>query len=1297
MLKRRKIAITAVLLMILYCMLFSGLTSYADEATNDPIITEAGELTIVATRNDFKIPSVVNGITVKKIVKVYALTGITVTSVEIPDTVQEIGNGAFQDTKNSITDGYISLETIKIPSTVRIIGDYAFSDNKIAELTIPASVKKIGQAAFSKNSIETLKFLGTVDEMGDSVFASNMIKNVELPNKLKVVPSTLFADNKLESVIIPDGVEEIGYCAFASNKNNLTDVKVPSSVKKIENYAFGGVNKIKSTTILNAKAEIGEKCFYTGITNNNASSNIPNIEKLYGYKWSTTEEYATKNNIPFEPLTDIEIKGIKYKIDYNTKKLTITGITSKADIEKNYPYGLSISETVDIGNEKCTVSAIADEALKDLPVKKILMPDTIETIGKKAFANNKITEMVLSEKLSSIGDNAFENCTQLDWIYIPKSVKTIGQSLFQNNTIVKVYCYSDSVAKTSAENAGRPIYEVDKPYPGEGTGDFAANGICYQLNKTDKTAVATGMKDEITRKILGNLKDVVIPKQIRVGYQRYEVTGVGANAINDKLIETVTIEDGVKQIGLKAFKGCSNLKKIDIPSSITYLDIQAFEDCDSLQEQEINIAEGGDYIYEDSILYRRDESGDYSRLCGWLLPCNDVTDFETYKYSSIESRAFSNCKALKSVRISEMLSNISNDAFEGIKEQVVIIGMQDSPAYVYADKHGIKFECLGFSYFNEDPFWGKYSYNFTNSAEHFLHGYYIGFLRHYVADSVFDRADGYYGEWEGACFGMAATAKLFYDGLLTPSLWDYRTGSYEEDIIDYKVFDLKEPSLNSRLEYLINFYQIFNWQLDDKEGSGAVFKPIVRNANAEGLLRELSEGTENSYLCMLGYNHTVLILDKPQLLSEEFKKEHGSEFSEYKYRIEIYNPDSLYREYIYIKEDLETMTIGDISTVNKYNNTYMIANLYWVDTDNVWTVESLIEDNRKICFTPGEASIWIKMTEPGKVDLFLINFGDITVNDPIPYSKYFIIDNYEREDMNYYTEKVGHPMQSNSNIKNETEGYSITEVRVKDDGIYKVENEDKTKPLDVDILYKDSYMRVKTGAGGTAIFENKKSVTITNPSGEDFEARLTLNEEFVTLPWYAVNVSGKDATELKIEMTEDGAVVSGDNLKDITVKASNTDETVELNVSTKRNTVLIKSNTDETKLVAYIDKDGDGDFETPLEFIEEQNLAVDDEDENSDEENNEDENSTDEKNEGENYTEENSEEENVNEENIQKEEKENSQESEEDKPSIAKSTKIVKNVQTGDNMLFVISVLVLAVVSMAIVELKYKRNNKIKF
>ena len=127
----------------------------------------------------------------------YAFASCYITSVEIPDSVTSIGNGAFL-----MCSG---LTSIDIPDSVTSIGGNAFeSCTSLTSVTIPGSVTSIGNYAFSYCT-------------------------------------------DLTSVDIPDGVTSIGNRAF-SECYNLTSVTIPGSVTSIGDYAFEICTSLSSIT-----------------------------------------------------------------------------------------------------------------------------------------------------------------------------------------------------------------------------------------------------------------------------------------------------------------------------------------------------------------------------------------------------------------------------------------------------------------------------------------------------------------------------------------------------------------------------------------------------------------------------------------------------------------------------------------------------------------------------------------------------------------------------------------------------------------------------------------------------------------------------------------------------------------------------------------------------------------------------------------------------------------------------------------------------------------------------------------
>ena len=85
-------------------------------------------------------------------------------SVVIPDSIENIGEGAFQ--RNN-------LSHVVLPDSVSRINDYAFADNALECVHIPDSVLEIGEEAFSNNALTSLTIPQTVTYLGENAFLNN--------------------------------------------------------------------------------------------------------------------------------------------------------------------------------------------------------------------------------------------------------------------------------------------------------------------------------------------------------------------------------------------------------------------------------------------------------------------------------------------------------------------------------------------------------------------------------------------------------------------------------------------------------------------------------------------------------------------------------------------------------------------------------------------------------------------------------------------------------------------------------------------------------------------------------------------------------------------------------------------------------------------------------------------------------------------------------------------------------------------------------------------------------------------
>ena len=127
-----------------------------------------------------------------------------------------------------------------------------------------------------------------------------------------------------------------------------------------------------------------------------------------------------------------------------------------------------------------------------------------------------------------------------------------------------------------------------------------------------------------------------------------EVTSIGERAFRGcSNLKRITIPDSVTNIGERAFDGCSNLKRITIPDSVTSIGKDAFSSCSSLTS--INIPDGVTSIGQYAFSY-----------------CSSLTSVTIgNSVTSIGDSAFDGCSSLTSISIPDSVTSIGRSAFSG--------------------------------------------------------------------------------------------------------------------------------------------------------------------------------------------------------------------------------------------------------------------------------------------------------------------------------------------------------------------------------------------------------------------------------------------------------------------------------------------------------------------------------------------------------------------------------------------------------------------------------------------------------
>lgn len=532
---------------------------------------------------------------------------IDLRSIAIPDSVTSIGRSAFNGcvdlTSVTIGNGVTSigssafagcsgLTCIAIPDSVTSIGDWAFSRcSGLTSIVIPDNVVDIGFGAFSDCSgLTSVTIPDSVTSIGIMAFEDcNKIEDVfyqgDINKWLKIATridisvivdklhfSTLPKDGNL---VIEDGITEIGAYAL-SGIQELESVTIPNSVTTIGSSAFEGCENLISITIPDSVTTIGADAFSGcfALTNIIIPEGVIIIE---GGVFS------------FSGLTDVTIPG------------SVTSICAGAF------FGTSLKDIVFKGAIQQWNAIEKDEGWdKNTHEYKVYCNDGV--LGKNnRFSITKdgivaiqtgiseITHCMLKDLLSiksveipkgvtSIGWGAFSGCSGLISVSIPDSVTSIGNNAFSGCSGLISVTIPDSVTSIgrSAFSGCSGLTSITIPFVGEkmdGTGETSFDHI-FGIGVPDslKEVVITGGASIGDWAFSGcsGLKSITIPDS---------VTSIGEYAFSGcSGLKSVSIPDGVTSIGRSAFNGCIDLTSVTIPDSVTSIGDWAFDECSGLTD-----------------------------------------------------------------------------------------------------------------------------------------------------------------------------------------------------------------------------------------------------------------------------------------------------------------------------------------------------------------------------------------------------------------------------------------------------------------------------------------------------------------------------------------------------------------------------------------------------------------------------------------------------------------------------------------------------------------------------------------
>ncbi|MDO4870139.1 MAG: leucine-rich repeat protein [Bacillota bacterium] len=613
--------------------------------------------------------------------------------VVIGEGITKIGSYSFSNAT--------SIKEIELPQTLQSIGNYAFQYTEIDKFFLPRGISYLGKNAFSDLNNEYYTIYVLSDTYALEYVKKNDLNYVELQSGL----SGEFGEGLHWT--LDEGTLTI------SGQGPLPEFKENKDGELVTPWKSCSDQLIR-VVIEDGITHISDQLF----------RNIPIREvEFKGTSLRSIGEYAFDDTA----ITSLELpEGLESIGDGAFRYTRLQSVTLPDSIRHLSPYCFSAIKELENIQLTPTMETIPEGAFQEAgALKEVVIPEGITTVGYQAFEDcYELESVTLPQSLKTIDDYAFTNCGALKKLDLPPALEKLGYeslngcSLEEVNGLENVdYVGRNALGKGGfAENyltpendmiiIGKTLYsytgsagEFNVPEGIAAIGDMAFANVGPKAENEDIEETTNAQVTKVTIpdsvKFIGkgafagctNMEGIVLPD----GSTQIENHGFQ----NCKNLKDIDLPDALEYLGEYAFFGCGSLTSIDLPAGIKGLEPDVFEDCSKLTE--VHVTTPLDYIYSDAFAGTGISelplvSEKYNQICNRTFSdCKNLNNIVIPpSVESIEEMAFSGCKNLKTVTILDNVKVIERWAFDK-KTLRTIKGFAGTAAEKYAKKNKIKF------------------------------------------------------------------------------------------------------------------------------------------------------------------------------------------------------------------------------------------------------------------------------------------------------------------------------------------------------------------------------------------------------------------------------------------------------------------------------------------------------------------------------------------------------------------------------------------------------------------------------
>ncbi|MBF0940436.1 MAG: leucine-rich repeat protein, partial [Schaalia georgiae] len=429
---------------------------FEDTAAHPSQLTELGGALV---DNDYSLDEI---ILPSKVVKLGggAFSNSTIKRLSLPDSLTAI--------PSDLAERSSQLNEVTIGDAVTQIGASAFSENtSLGELRIrqadgstkaglPSALTTIGASAFSGTRFASLDLPASVSAIGDSAFMKAPLTHLGLNKGLVSVGEQAFSGTLLTEVELPDSVTTVGKGAFKAmpelTKAHLGPNVAPDQLVS----AFTLSPKLSSITVdsANASYESVDGVLYT---KDHTHLVAYPMAKNSGGSYTVVDGTARIDDEAFQqaPLRQISFPASLRSIGvcaFANAQLTDVVLPDQFETLEAHAFqstanlaSANLGGTVTIGD-----SAFDSSSLTSVDFRTDL--NRLETVGSMAFSGAPVRVLVFPDSLKSVGAFAFENNPHLEEVHIGAALTDLDTGFLTGSDALRTLTVSADNPVYSAEN-----------------------------------------------------------------------------------------------------------------------------------------------------------------------------------------------------------------------------------------------------------------------------------------------------------------------------------------------------------------------------------------------------------------------------------------------------------------------------------------------------------------------------------------------------------------------------------------------------------------------------------------------------------------------------------------------------------------------------------------------------------------------------------------------------------------------------------------------------------------------------